>query len=84
MTIIIIFFLVAALCGLGFHILFGRSVQQIPINLLASFGGAIVGFTAAVLLGWNFFTVGGVPLLTTLAGALLFLTLVQRIQLEED
>ena len=84
MTIIIIFFIVAGMCGFGFHVLFGRNIQQIPINLLAAFGGAIVGFTASVLLGWNFLSVGGVPLLTTLTGALLFLTLVQRIQFDEE
>ena len=83
MTIIILFLLLAGICGFGFHALFGRSYRSIPFYLLAALGGSIVGFTAAVLLNWHFINLGGVPILTTAAGALLFLTLVQKIQVEE-
>ncbi len=83
MTTLILFLLLAGVSGFGFHLVFGRSISSIPFYLLAAFGGATVGFTAAMVLGWKALSVGGLPVLTTLAGAILFLTLVQRIQVEE-
>lgn len=84
MTTLILFLMLTGLCGFSFHLFYGRSAQSIPFYLLAALGGAIVGFTAAILLGWNFFNMGGLPVLTTVAGALAFLSLVQRIRLDEE
>jgi hypothetical protein len=84
MTTIILLLLVAALCGFSFHFFYGRSAASIPFYLLAALGGTIVGFAAAVLLGWNFMNLGGLPVLTCIVGALLFLSLVQRIQITND
>ncbi len=84
MTTLILFLLLAGVCGFGFHLCYGRSVASIPYYLLAALGGAIVGFTAGALLGWNFVNLGGLPVLTTMTGAILFLSLVQRIQVEES
>lgn len=84
MTSIILFALFTLLLGFGFHTFFGRNLQTLPLNLLAALGGAIVGLTAAIMLGWDFWSVGGVPMLSVTAGALLFLILIQRIKLEEE
>lgn len=83
MTTLILFVLLAGLCGFGFHTFYGRSAQSIPFYLMAALGGAVVGFTAAVLMNWRFINLGGLPILTTAAGALLFLGLVQRMRLED-
>jgi hypothetical protein len=71
----------AGIWGFAFHLFFGRSPVSIPFYLLASLGGAVVGFTLSALLGLNLMVVGGLPLLTTALGSLLFLTVVQRIRL---
>jgi hypothetical protein len=84
MTTIILLLLVAGICGFGFHAVFGKSAGSIPYYLLAALGGAIVGFTAAVVLGWDFLDLGGLPLFMTVAGSLLFLSLIQRIQIKNE
>lgn len=81
MTTFILMLVLAGLCGFAFHLFFGRSLGSIPFYLLASLGGAVVGFMVATLLGLNFMMVGGLPILATAGGSLLFLTLVQRIRL---
>ena len=82
MTTIILFVLLAAFCGFAFHTLFGRSNASLPFFLLAALGGATVGFTASSALNFNALAVGGLPVLGTAVGALLFLTLARRIQVE--
>ncbi|MEI6043278.1 MAG: hypothetical protein WCS37_02690 [Chloroflexota bacterium] len=81
MTTFILLLVVAGICGFAFHLLFGRSIGSIPFYLLASLGGAVVGFTLSALLGLNLIVIGGLPVLLTASGALLFLTLVHRIRL---
>ncbi len=81
MTTFILLLVLAGICGFAFHLFFGRSLNSIPFYLLASLGGAVVGFTVAVLLGLNFVMLGGLPILLTAGGSLLFLGLIQRIRL---
>jgi len=81
MTTLILLLVLSAICGFAYHLFFGRSFASIPFYLLASLGGAVVGFTLTSLLGLNFLVVGGLPILTTAGGSLLFLALVQRIRL---
>ncbi|HEX2913235.1 MAG TPA: hypothetical protein VH186_20705 [Chloroflexia bacterium] len=83
MTTLILFLVLAGFCGFAFHFFFGKTARSIPFYLLAAFGGATVGFTAAKLLDWNFWTVGGLPILLTALGAVLFLSLARRVQVEE-
>ncbi len=84
MTTFILFLWLAGMCGLAFHFFYGQSLSSIPFFLLAAVGGAIVGYTASVLLGLNFLSVGGLPVLGTALGAILFLSLVQRIQVKDE
>jgi hypothetical protein len=81
MMTFILLLVLAGICGFGFHLFFGRSVASIPFYLLASLGGAVVGFVLASMLGLNFMVIGGLPVLATALGSLLFLALVQRIRL---
>ncbi len=81
MTVIILMLVLAAICGFAFHTLFGGSILSIPFYLAASLGGVVAGFALARLLNLNYLSIGGLPLITTVGGALLFLALVRRIQL---
>ena len=81
MTTFILMLVLAGLCGFAFHLLFGHSLGSIPFYLLASLGGAVVGFMLATLLGLNFLVIGGLPVVMTAGGSLVFLALVQRIRL---
>ncbi len=83
MTTIILFLLLAGICGFGFHAVYGRSVRSIPFYLLAAVGGATVGFTIALLFKINWLNFGGLPVFATLVGAVLFLSLMRRIRIEE-
>lgn len=83
MTTIILFLLLAGICGFAFHAIYGRNLRSIPFYLLAAVGGATVGFTLALILKFNWLSFGGLPVFATLAGAILFLSLMRRIRVEE-
>lgn len=81
MLTLILLLVWAIIWGFAFHLFFGQSPLSIPFYLLASLGGAVVGFTISALLGLNIMVVGGLPLLATALGSVLFLVIVQRIRL---
>jgi hypothetical protein len=81
MTTFVLLLVLAGICGFAFHLLFGRGIASIPFYLLASLGGAVVGFTISMLTNLKFMMVGGLPVLLTAGGSLLFLALVHRIRL---
>ncbi|MDB5081441.1 MAG: hypothetical protein JWP00_3365 [Chloroflexi bacterium] len=83
MTTLILFLLLSGICGFAFHAIYGRSIQSIPFYLLAAVGGATVGFTLALLFKLSWFTFGGLPVFATLVGAILFLSIMRRIRIEE-
>jgi uncharacterized membrane protein YeaQ/YmgE (transglycosylase-associated protein family) len=83
MTTLILFLLLAGICGFAFHAIYGRTLRSIPFYLLAAVGGATVGFTLALLFKINWLSFGGLPIFTTLVGAIIFLSLMRRIRIEE-
>ena len=83
MTTLILFLLLAGICGFAFHAIYGRTVRSIPFYLLAAVGGATVGFTVALLFKINWLSFGGLPVFMTLVGAVLFLSMMRRIRIEE-
>jgi uncharacterized membrane protein YeaQ/YmgE (transglycosylase-associated protein family) len=83
MTTLILFLLLAGICGFAFHAIYGRSMRSIPFYLLAAVGGATVGFTIALLFKLNWLSFGGLPVFATLVGAIVFLSLMRRIRIEE-
>ncbi len=83
MTTLILFLLLAGICGFAFHAIYGRTIRSIPFYLLAAVGGATVGFTLALLFKINWLSFGGLPVFMTLAGAILFLSLMRRIRIED-
>ena len=78
MTTLILLVVWAGILGSGFHVLAGRGVVGLVIDLLASGGGGVVGLLVAQVLGWQWFQVGTLPLLPTAAGSLIFLLLAFR------
>ena len=83
MTTLLLFLLLAGICGFAFHAIYGKTINSIPFYLLAAVGGATVGFTIALLLKINWLSFGGLPIFMTLVGAILFLSLMRRIRIEE-
>jgi uncharacterized membrane protein YeaQ/YmgE (transglycosylase-associated protein family) len=83
MTTLVLFLLLAGICGFAFHVIYGKTVRSIPFYLLAAVGGATVGFTIALLFKINWFSFGGLPIFMTLVGAILFLSVMRRIRIEE-
>lgn len=82
MTTFILLLLLGSICSFAFHLTFSSSVRSIPFYLLTGIGGALVGYTVAQLLGWDWLLVGGLPVLMTLVGSIVFLTLARRIRFD--
>lgn len=82
MTTFILLLLLGSICSFTFHVAFGSSVRSIPFYLLAGVGGALVGYTLAQLLGWDWLLVGGLPIFMTAVGSIVFLTLARRIRFD--
>ena len=83
MTTLVLFLLLAGICGFAFHAIYGKTVRSIPFYLLAAVGGATVGFTVALLFKITWLSFGGLPVFMTLICAIIFLSLMRRIRLEE-
>ena len=83
MTTLILFLLLAGICACAFHAIYGKTIRSIPFYLLAAVGGATVGFTIGLLFKINWFSFGGLPIFMTFVGAILFLSLMRRIRIEE-
>ncbi len=62
--------LLASICGLLFHSLFGRKLWQLPCFWIAAVIGFSAGEILAILAGVEFLRLGNVPLLPALAGTL--------------
>lgn len=70
---IILTLLLASICGLLFHSLFGRKLWQLPCFWLSAVVGFSAGEILAILAGVEFLRLGNVPLLPALLGTLIAL-----------
>ena len=81
MTTLILLVVWAGVLGSAFHVLVGRGVAGLVIDLGASIGGGVIGLLAAHLFGWHWTEVGGLPLVPTAIGALLLMLIAFRARL---
>jgi len=70
---LILTLLLASICGLLFHSLFGRKLWQLPCFWLSAMVGFSAGEILAILAGVEFLRLGNVPLLPALVGTLVAL-----------
>jgi hypothetical protein len=62
--------LLASICGLLFHSIFGHKLWQLPCFWLSAVIGFSAGEVLAILAGVEFLRLGNVPVLPALAGTL--------------
>ncbi|HVX29178.1 MAG TPA: hypothetical protein VHA53_01765 [Nitrolancea sp.] len=67
---LILTLLLASICGLLFHSIFGRKLWQLPCFWLSAVIGFSAGEILATLAGVEFLRLGNIPVVPALAGAL--------------
>ena len=72
---IILSLTIATALGSGFHAIFGRRLWQWPVYWASAVAGFFLGYVGGVALGVELLPLGSVPLVSSVAGALLLLGL---------
>lgn len=66
--------LVATLCGLGFHLLFGGSIRRLVLFVSTAWISFFVGHFLGMLLKWEYWRLGSINFFASLLATVLGLT----------